>query len=160
MARNRNELDENKVDAPDRRRLPPLLRTAWYSLNQAFRRRIHHLGITPDQFTVLRWLSEGEAGGMTQRTLADLMASDPNTVTSILQRMEEAGLLERHSHESDKRAKRVCLKPAGAKVYEQARQIALELQTGVLSALPQEQREDFLERLERIAIAAHLTAEG
>src|SRR5258706_62504 len=42
------------IDAPERRRLPPLLRRAWYGLNQAFRPRIAHLGVTPDQFTEMR----------------------------------------------------------------------------------------------------------
>src|SRR6266436_8729823 len=70
------------IDAPERRRLPPLLRRAWYGLNQAFRRRITHLGITPDQFTVMRTLLEGE--GISQRRLTELMSSDPNTVASLL----------------------------------------------------------------------------
>ncbi|MBM3847282.1 MAG: hypothetical protein FJ405_13495, partial [Verrucomicrobia bacterium] len=70
------------ADAPERRRLPPLLRKAWYGLNQAFRRRIAHLGITPDQFTVMRILREAE--GLTQRQLTELMSSDPNTVASLL----------------------------------------------------------------------------
>ena len=48
------------IDDPGNRRLPPLLRRAWYSLNQAFRRRIAHLDITPNQFTILRWLLEGD----------------------------------------------------------------------------------------------------
>ena len=67
------------IDAPERRRLPPLLRRAWYGLNQAFRRRIAHLEITPDQFTVLRTLLEGDALGLTQRELTQHMTSDPNT---------------------------------------------------------------------------------
>jgi DNA-binding MarR family transcriptional regulator len=92
---------EPTLHDPAQRRLPPLLRRAWYSLNQAFRRRILHLGITPDQFTVLRWLHEDEGHGMTQRALSDLMASDPNTVTSVLHRMEQAGLIERHPHDGD-----------------------------------------------------------
>lgn len=143
------------ADAPCQRRLPPLLRRAWYSLNQAFRRRIMHLGITPDQFTVLRWLRENETDGLTQRALADLMASDPNTVTSVLNRMERGGLIERRPHETDRRAKRVRLKPKGRKTYERARNVAIDLQSHVLSVLPRGQREEFLERLERIADAAH-----
>src|SRR5260221_1066199 len=90
-----------------RRRLPPLLRRAWYSLNQTFRHRIAHLGITPDQYSILRWLHEGDARGLTQQTITDLMASDPNTITSILKRMEKARLISRHEHETDKRAHRV-----------------------------------------------------
>ena len=66
----------------DRKRLPPLLRRAWYALNQAFRQRVAHLGLTPDQFSILRWLVEGDPAGLTQRQITDLMASDPNTITS------------------------------------------------------------------------------
>lgn len=144
-----------RVNPPPERRLPPLLRRAWYSLNQAFRRRIVHLGITPDQFTVLRWLHEDDGGqGMTQRALADLMASDANTVTSVLHRMEQAGLIERVRHEADRRAKRVRLKPKGRKTYDEARAVALELQEHVLRVLPKSRRETFLADLEKVADSA------
>src|SRR5580704_15932598 len=99
------------VDAPERRRLPPLLRRCWFNLNQTFRRRITHLGLTPDQFTVMRTLLEGSTRGMTQRELTDLMSSDANTIASLLERMETNGLLERKTHEQDRRANRINLKP-------------------------------------------------
>lgn len=142
------------IDSPSLRRLPPLLRRAWYSLNQAFRRRIAHLKITPDQFTVLRWLQEDASNHMTQRTLADLMASDPNTVTSVLNRMEAVGYIQRRPHETDRRAKRIILKPKGAAVYKEARKIAIEIQTHVLEALPESERESFLKNMEIVADAA------
>src|SRR5438105_1555571 len=69
------------IDAPQRRRLPLLLRRAWYGLNRACRRRIAHLGVTPDQFTVMRTLLERE--GITQRELAHAMSSDAYTVASL-----------------------------------------------------------------------------
>src|SRR5256885_12507578 len=96
------------IDSPERRRLPLLLRRAWYGLNQAFRRRIAHLGVTPDQFTVMRTLLENE--GITQRHLTELMSSDPNTVASLLDRMEKAGLVQRQSYERDRRARRITIK--------------------------------------------------
>jgi DNA-binding MarR family transcriptional regulator len=151
--------DEPPVDHPSRRRLPPILRRAWYSLNQAFRRRIAHLDITPDQFTVLRWLNEAGGDGLTQRELADLMASDPNTVTSVLNRMESAGLIDRKPHETDRRAKLVTLKTKGRKAYEAARDIACALQGSVMSAIPESRRAAFLEQLEKIADAARAAAE-
>ena len=92
------------LDAPDRRRLPPLLRKAWYGLNQAFRRRIKQHAATPDQFTVLRQLREGEAEGLSQRDLCQLMSSDPNTIGALIGRMEEQELVERRPDERDKRA--------------------------------------------------------
>src|SRR5262245_29730106 len=93
-----------EIDSPERRRLPPLLRRAWYSLNQAFRRRIAHTLVTPDQFTVMRTLLEADPKGVTQRELTHLMSSDPNTVASLLERMEGAGWIERKTHEHDRRA--------------------------------------------------------
>ncbi len=147
------------IDAPARRRLPPLLRRAWYGLNQAFRRRIAHLDITPDQFTVLRTLLEADALGLTQRELSQCMTSDPNTVASLLQRMEEAGLLSRKAHEKDKRAHRITLLAKGREKYEVAREIAIVLQSEVLDVVPVARRETFLEDLALVADACKTAAE-
>lgn len=133
------------------KRLPVLLRRAWYGLNQTFRQRIAHLGITPDQYIILRWLSEGDPQGLTQRTLTDLMASDPNTITSTVSRMEKCGLICRKPHEHDKRANRVKVQPSGRRAFEKARKIALALQEQVLAILPTSRRERFLNELETIA---------
>ena len=73
------------LDAPARRRLPILLRRSWYGLNQAFRRRISKMNLTPDQFTVIRTLLEAAPEGLTQKALADAISSDPNTIASLLE---------------------------------------------------------------------------
>jgi DNA-binding MarR family transcriptional regulator len=135
------------------RRLPPLLRRAWYSLNQTFRQRIAHLGITPDQYSILRWLHEGDPRGLTQQTITDLMASDPNTITSIVQRMEKAGLVTRHAHESDRRARRVRLEDEGRARYLKACDIALALQAQIITVIPETRRSRFLQDLELVANA-------
>jgi DNA-binding MarR family transcriptional regulator len=139
------------IDAPERRRLPPLLRRAWYGLNQAFRRRIAHLDITPDQFTAMRIMTECEAQPLTQCDLTHAMSSDPNTVASLLKRMEQAGLIERKPHETDRRAHRIRLKAAGKRKYAAAREIAIVLQAEVLAVLPEHRREEFLADLASVA---------
>jgi DNA-binding MarR family transcriptional regulator len=150
-ARQNLEVSDLALDSPERKRLPLLLRRAWYSLNQAFRRQTTHLEITPDQFTVMRTLLEND--GITQRELTQLMSSDPNTIASLLERMQKAGLLVRKSHEKDRRANRLHLQPAGKRKYEEAREIALALQKEALSVLPEDQRESFLEHLGLVADA-------
>jgi DNA-binding MarR family transcriptional regulator len=147
------------LDAPGRRRLPHLLRRAWYGLNQAFRRRIAHLNLTPDQFTVMRTLLEGDPKGMTQRELSRTMSSDPNTVASLLERMEKAGYVERSPHERDRRAHRITLLPKGENTYEAARAVALELQKEVLGVLPESAREPFFEQLSLVADSCRNAAE-
>ncbi len=148
------------LDHPDRKRLPPLLRLAWFSLNQAFRRRIAHLKITPDQFTILRWLTECDPDWPTQRELGAKMASDPNTITSLLKRMEAAKVVERKPHETDKRANRILITATGKNKYKKARQIAVDLQTEVLGALPADKRDEFFSHLETLAQACRETLDG
>lgn len=145
------------LDAPGRRRLPILLRHAWYGLNQAFRRRVAHLGITPDQFTVMRTLLERT--GITQSELTEHMGSDPNTVASLLERMERSGLLERRQHEKDRRAHRLHLKLEGRRKYAKAREAALALQAEALSVLPADEREKFLGHLALVADACRDAAD-
>ena len=152
------KFDSLPLDDPLRRRLPILLRRAWYGLNQAFRRRITHTGVTPDQFTVMRTLIEGDPKGMAQSELTKDMASDPNTVASLLERMESAGWIERNAHERDARAYRIQLKPPGKQKYEEVREIALKLQSEILGSLPEETRESFLEGLANVADACRVAA--
>ena len=144
------------LDSPERRRLPPLLRRAWYGLNQAFRRRLAHLDITPDQFTVMRTLLEND--GITQRELSQLISSDPNTVASLVNRMAQAGLIDRETHAQDRRANRLRLQPRGKTKYEQARAIAVALQAEVLAAVPATRREQFLADLDHLADACRVAS--
>ncbi len=143
--------EDHELDSPSRRRLPPLLRLAWYSLNQAFRRRINDLGITPDQFTILRWLTECDPQWPTQRELGAMMASDPNTITSLLRRMEKAEVVIRQPHETDRRANRIQITAAGKRIYFKARQIAIDLQTEILAPLSETKRDEFFQLLDVVA---------
>lgn len=188
------------IDSPERKRLPLLLRRAWYGLNQAFRRQISHAGATPDQFTVLRTLSEGNPDGLTQSELTRSMSSDPNTVASLLKRMEDKDLLiivgkrktKTNSNEdtveteeqwkkrvtiqlensqvenwkeirkkalADKRTSRILLTSAGRKKYSELRNCAAGLQGELLTTLPAERRDAFLEELAKVADACHSAAQ-
>jgi len=156
MPASKKTMGSPPIDSPERRRLPPLLRQAWHGLNQALRRRIAHLELTPDQFTVMRTLIEQH--GITQRRLASLISSDPNTVASLVNRMEKAGLLERETHEQDGRANRLGVTKRGRAKYAQARAIALALQEEIMRALPEPVRESFLGQLETLAEACRAAA--
>jgi DNA-binding MarR family transcriptional regulator len=140
------------------RRLPILLRRAWFGLNQAFRRQIADTGMTPGQFTVLRTLTE--RGDLTQRELTEIMSSDANTIASVLSRLEKLGWITRETHERDRRANRMHLTAIGKLKFETARPVALALQKQILSALPDRERERFLKSLERVAAASQAALEA
>jgi DNA-binding MarR family transcriptional regulator len=128
-------------------------------MNQALRRRILHLEITPDQFTALRILGEHQGKGLSQRELTELMSSDPNTVASLVERMEDNGLIQRKTHEKDRRAHRIKLLAKGKRTYAAAREVAVQLQKDILSSLPSDRCEPFLQELTIVADACRRAAE-
>ena len=144
-------MPKTATTAPTPRRLPVLLRRAWFGLNQAFRRQIAEAGLTPGQFTALRTLIE--RGDVSQRELTEVMSSDPNTIASLLSRLEKLGWIKRETHERDRRANRLHVTAAGKRKFAAARPKALDLQANVLAALPEKEREKFLASLEKIADA-------
>jgi len=99
------------------------------------------------------------ATGLFQRELAEAISSDPNTIASLLERMEANGLIERAKDRTDRRARRIQPLQQGRKAYKTARAIALELQTDILASLPETDREAFLKNLNSIAEACNYAAE-
>ena len=80
------------------------------------------LGLTLTQFSLLAglyWLSrQGEA--VTQQRLADYAHTDKMMTSKVLQTLERKGLVERHRHGHDGRAKQLQLTDAGESLLRQA----------------------------------------
>jgi len=108
---------------------------------------------------VLRWLVERQGEAIAQRDLADWMGSDPNTIASLVKRMEESELLIRAVSKEDRRARELEVTQKGKEVYQLCRVLALDLQKEVLGVLSEKELEQFLELLERVTDAASSAAE-
>ena len=74
-------------------------------LDVQVRRVGEQLGLTATQVIALRELSEP----ITARELANRMYCEPSNATFVLDRLEEQGILERHPHPTDRRAKQIVL---------------------------------------------------
>ena len=137
------------------RRLPPLLRSCWIKLNTTFQKRLLPFGITPDQYTALRWIYERDSKETNQVTLAALMFTDANNISSLLSRMVKSGLVERMVSSSDHRMKYLKLTPAGLKKFKITRPVALSLEKEVLTGLNSADKETFLPLLNRLSSYLH-----
>lgn len=71
-------------------------------------------GLTGPQFLVL--LMIGNNQGLTQAELVRLIESDPNTVSAMVRRLAERGLVIRSPHPDDKRAMQVRLTDEGERL--------------------------------------------
>ena len=74
--------------------------------------------------------------------------------------MERAGLVGRQTHERDRRANSLRLLATGRRKYEEAREQAVQLQTEILSTLPEHMRDSFLEHLDLVANACRHALEN
>lgn len=93
------------------------LRTLWsltHELRAMSKRMRSQLGLTGPQRLVLRIL--GETPDLSASVLADLIELHPSTLTGILRRLEERGLIARGSHPHDARRAVLRLTPMGQRL--------------------------------------------
>lgn len=100
-------------------------------------------GVTPIQFTVLRLLDA--AADIDQVTIAKRAALDPSTVTDVISRMEQKGLVERAPASTDRRKRIVRLTNEGKDVLELARPLAARAREILFSPLDPVQQKTLLD---------------
>ena len=98
----------------------------------------------PGQAFCLKVLTERD--GMSQRELARVLHLSPPTVTSMLQRMEKAGTIERRPDAADQRVTRVHLTAAGRERERCLRAVMGAAIGRILDPIPEADRRE-LERL-------------
>ncbi|WP_276352534.1 MarR family winged helix-turn-helix transcriptional regulator [Cohnella caldifontis] len=90
-------------------------------LNRVFfhvtRRDCEEFGITPIQFLALRVLKQYPRIGLNE--LSELMHSGASTVSGVVDRLVQAGFIERERLEKDRRAVELNLSSAGNEMVEQ-----------------------------------------
>jgi MarR family transcriptional regulator, transcriptional regulator for hemolysin len=104
--------------------LPEIGETA-HALRKAFGRRAASIGVTGAQWKVLFKLTLKP--GLRQTDLADLLDIEPITLTRIIDRLQEAGLVERTPDPTDRRAWRLHVTEKAQPVVGKLRAIADEM---------------------------------
>jgi len=100
------------------RNLPLLLAQSREVIISNFRPILNHLGVTEQQWRIVRVLSEQES--LEPWQIAELCQLLKPSLTGVLARMEEMGLIARCKHESDQRRQVVTLTERGRQLVESA----------------------------------------
>jgi DNA-binding MarR family transcriptional regulator len=94
-----------------------LLSRATWAMNNAVNRMVRengHADISVAYFAVLQALWESD--GLSITDLGEKAQLEKSTMTSLIDRMESAGLVRREDHPTDRRAYQICLTPRGKEV--------------------------------------------
>ena len=95
--------------------------------------RARQFGISRAQWAVLIRIDRTE--GLKQSELADILDMQPISLTRLLDRLAENGLIERRADPNDRRANRLYLKPAARPLLEQLAALGTDMMTTVLDGL-------------------------
>jgi MarR family 2-MHQ and catechol resistance regulon transcriptional repressor len=95
--------------------LRPLVETYFAFLSKADR-HIRGLGLTPSQFDVIVTL--GDTEGMTCKQLSEKTLVTKGTLTGVLDRLADKGLIERIPSKEDRRAIFIRLTPKGSERFK------------------------------------------
>jgi MarR family transcriptional regulator, lower aerobic nicotinate degradation pathway regulator len=96
--------------------LTHLLRRAHFFAEGMFAENLGRYGITSRQMALM--VTAQQNPDSNQRALADLIALDVNTMSELLKRMEQKGLIERRASQTDSRALLIRLTQTGAAMLE------------------------------------------
>lgn len=108
------------------------------------------LGIDGRHYGVLAVLSE--LGGVSQQTLADVLAVDRSTIVDFVDELEEKGYVRRRRNPDDRRAYAIELTARGARVQQQAAQLLATCEGHYLEPLSAAERTTLLELLGRLVV--------
>lgn len=128
-----------------------LLHRAGQCAGDIFQSEVTASDLTPRQYAVLVTVSQYE--GLSQTNLVDRTGIDRSTLADIIRRMMKKGLLQRRRTKEDARAYAVKLTDDGRRALEAAKPLVQRVDERVLSALPADQRDQFVKDLALIVEA-------
>ncbi|HEY6027311.1 MAG TPA: MarR family transcriptional regulator [Pseudolabrys sp.] len=110
--------------------------------------RARQFGISRAQWTVLMRLDRFE--GLKQSELAEVLDLQPISLTRLLDRLAENGLIERRPDPHDRRANRLYLTPAARPLLEQLAKLGEAMMEELLETIDEPARERLLRDLDAI----------
>ena len=113
-----------------------------------FDARARDLGVTRPQWRALVHLARSP--GSTQTELADLLDVEQITLCRMVDRLADAGLVERRPDARDRRVRRLHLLPPAHAIVDDLAAIGAVLEEEVLSPLEPQERVQFARSLSRI----------
>jgi DNA-binding MarR family transcriptional regulator len=117
-----------------------------------FAAQMESIGLNLRQWGVLNVLDA--EGALTQQALGRCVGIDPSSMVSTIDELEEAGLVERRRHPSDRRAHALHLTDKGRATLKTGRRLARAAQNELLAPLSQAERDQLHDMLLRVAVSA------
>ncbi|WP_025847523.1 MarR family winged helix-turn-helix transcriptional regulator [Brevibacillus agri] len=127
-----------------------LLGKAYQKIWQMEKAKLSPYGITPVQFVLLHalWEKDGQKGV----ELGSRLRLDGATITGVLDRLQNMGLIERRSDPNDRRTNLIFLTQRGKELEQPLNQISDEVNQEAMSIFSEEEAKLFKNMLTRLGL--------
>lgn len=126
-----------------------LLAKAQNTVLQYFRASLAQFNVTPVQYGILKCL--WDESPQTPKQIAKVLDLDGSTITGILDRMEDKGLISRTPNPDDRRTLRVIITDSGLKLRKQIEEVVEESNKYILGRFSKDEQEQLKQLLRKIA---------
>lgn len=127
-----------------------VLTKAQQSVQQLFKAQLAPFGVTPGQYAVLKCL--WDENGQTAKQIAERLYLDGSTVTGLLDRLEQKGLIEKQIDPKDRRALKVVVTTTGKDLEAPVSLAIIEANQKALKELNREQSNELEDLLHKITL--------
>jgi len=146
------EKEELRVEPPVAERAPRsvgfLISQLGFFSSKGFMEALEPVGIDPREFLLLRFVATAE--GQSQQALAERLAVPASRMVALVDRLEEAGLVERRPNLEDRRIRGLHLTRKGRGALERAGKIAIDYETRLCAGINREERETLIDLLQKL----------
>jgi DNA-binding MarR family transcriptional regulator len=125
------------------------LSTIGYAVSHRFRSILAPLGLEPREFALLRAIGAGE--GQSQQEAGERLQIPASRMVAFVDGLEARGLAERRVEPHDRRTRALYLTDAGRELLERAFALAAAYEQELCAGMSDEQREQLLELIWRVA---------
>jgi DNA-binding MarR family transcriptional regulator len=146
------EKDELRIEAPVASTPPRsvgfLISQLGFFSSKGFMDALAPIGLDPREFLLMRFVAADE--GQSQQALAERLAIPASRMVALVDRLEEAGFVERRPDKDDRRVRRLHLTRKGRGVLERAGKIAIDYETRLCAGINREEREQLIDLLQKL----------
>ncbi len=146
------ENEELRVEPPVAERPPRsvgfLISQLGFLSSRGFMEALEPVGIDPREFLLMRFVAASE--GQSQQALAERLSVPASRMVALVDRLEDAGLVERRPNAEDRRIRELHLTRKGRGVIERAGKIAIDHETQLCAGINREERETLIDLLQKL----------
>ncbi len=144
--------EELRIEPPVAERPPRsvgfLISQLGFFSSKGFIEALEPVGIDPKEFLLMRFVAASE--GQSQQTRAERLGVPASRMVALVDRLEEAGFVERRPHPEDRRIRELHLTRRGKGVLERAGKIAIDYETRLCAGINRDEREQLIDLLQKL----------